>query len=184
VVRLNRCGLLPCDTSPSRLAPPVFRAAGIARLTNQVPTAGTAPPGGYTWYFLDIVNPAVTLSVILTPLAGAPDVFVSVNSTVRRPTNASFSKAAYYDGSGGSGGNAGGEVLVFTWDELPECPDSSVDHTVFCQAYIGVYGGDGGVPASFTLLADAVKPNASEMMLVDGVPQAGVLVQVRAGGRV
>ena len=114
----------------------------------------------------------MTLTVILTGLSGAPDLYVSVNSTVRRPTNSSYSKKALHDGSNPE------QVLTFTWDELPECPDSSVDHTVFCQAYIGV-GGGGGQNATFTILADAVKPNASELLLVDGVPQRGVLIQVR-----
>lgn len=112
----------------------------------------------------------------LSASAGAPDLFVSVNSTIRRPNATAYSKAAF----AGSPGSSSEQALVFTWDELPECPDSSVDHTVFCHAYIGVFA-DGGLAAEFTLMADAVDVNASEILLLDGVPVTGVLTQGQYG---
>ena len=33
--------------------------------------------------------------------------------------------------------NDGAVAVTFDWSELPECPDSSVDHTVFCHAVSG-----------------------------------------------
>jgi hypothetical protein len=142
-------------------------------LINQIPMFGAVGPGEYHWYALDIIHISVALTVVVTPLDGLPELYVSVNSTVRRPTNSSYSKAAVPDGSGGSGGVL---AVYFTWAELPECPDSSVNHVVYCHIYIGVLGGS-GVPAVYTVMADAARPNVTELLLVDGVPTSNVIVQ-------
>ena len=107
--------------------------------------------------------------MLVTVLGGAPELYVSVNSTNRRPTRLQYDKAAV-------SADGGALALVFDWAELPECPDSSVDHTVYCHAYISVYGG-GAANATFTLLGDAARPNASDLLLSDGTPQSGILVQ-------
>lgn len=147
---------------------------GIATLVNQIPQPGSVPPGQYRYYALDILNIDVELTVALTILSGTADLYVSVNSSNRRPT------AAWYDQAFiGTGGDAA-EAVVFSWDQLPECPDSSVEHTVFCHAYIGVCGradsgADSNSSVSYTIVADAAKPNQTAMLLMDGVPSAGVI---------
>ena len=159
--------VLAQGAAPSTFSVTATFSDSLARLQNQIPTPGTVRAGEYVWFFIDMVIQRVQLTVSLTVVGGAPDLFVSVNSSVRRPNATAFSKAATWPGE---------QVLVFTWAELPECPDSSVDHTVFCHAYIGVRGG-GGLNASFSLLADAVNPNATDILLQDGQPVAGILAQ-------
>ena len=145
-------------------------STGVIALTDALPLAGAASAGEYAYYSLTILNPSVTLSVYVTPSAGAPEVYVSVNSTNRRPTSAWYDKRATPLDGGAS------LALIFTWAELPECPDSSVDHTVYCHAYIAILGG-GGVNAAYDIVAEANKPNVTELRLRDGVSQVGVVAQ-------
>jgi hypothetical protein len=145
-------------------------SSGAATLLNQVPMLGSASAqtGAGTFYVLDILNIDVDLSIALTPIAGIADVFVSVNSSNRRPSALAYDRSAL-------GGSGEAEVVLFSWADLPECPNSSVADTIVCYVYIGVFARPGGDNATYSIVADAAKPNQTAIMLVDGVPSVGVV---------
>ena len=63
-------------------------STGIITLRNMIPMRGGAPAGSYAYYTLNMVNPGVQLQAIVTALDGSPELYVSVNSSNRRPTAA------------------------------------------------------------------------------------------------
>ena len=146
---------------------------GVIYLVDQVATPGLVADGAYRFYVVDILNVDVTLLSILTVTAGRADLFVSVNSTNRRPTAARYDKAAL---AGSAAGAGGAQAVGFEWAELTECPQSSVQQTISCNAYLSVRGAAGDNSSSvFSLLADVAKPNSTAFMLEDGVPIEGVV---------
>jgi hypothetical protein len=52
------------------------------------------------------------------------------------------------------------QAVGFEWAELTECPQSSVQQTISCNAYLSVRGATGDNSSSvFSLLADVAKPD-------------------------
>jgi hypothetical protein len=145
---------------------------GVTYLADQVATPGAVADGAYRFFVVDILNVDVSLLSFLTVTAGRADLFVSVNSTNRRPTAARFDKAAL----AGSAGTGGAQYVEFAWSELAECPGSSVQQTISCNAYFGVRGATGDNSTSaFSILADVAKNESTAFMLEDGVPIEGVV---------
>lgn len=151
--------------------------SSIIYLQDQIPMPGSVYTDEYRFYVLDITNTDVSLSVSLTTLAGeGADVFVSVNSTNRRPTADFYDKASIY-----GGGGTQAQVIFFSWDELNECPGSSVALTIACNAYISVRGhssslnDNSSTVTSYILQADAAKENQTAYLLEDGVRIVGVV---------
>jgi len=143
--------------------------SSIIYLQDQIPMPGSVSNDEYRYYVLDITNTDVSLSVALTTIAGqGADLFVSVNSTNRRPS------AEFNDKSSLSKGGSGAQVIFFSWDELKECPGSSVALTIACNAYISVRGYPNST-TSYTLQADAAKENQTAYLLEDGVRIVGVV---------
>jgi len=141
----------------------------VTYLVDQVPTPSSVNDGDYKYFVVDVLNVDVQLFAFLTVTAGRADLFVSVNSTNRRPSAARYDKAAL-------AGSGGAQAVAFSWPELAECPGSSVQQTISCNVFFGVRGATGDNSSSaFSILADVAKPNATAFLLEDGVPIEGVI---------
>ena len=118
-------------------------------LSNGVPVTGSVSTGKYVYYSFATTNTTVPITVVLTRIAGDPDLVINngTNTVVPRPTigHAAFSELAY-----GS-----------DWISIPS--HSGTNFT------IGVYG-SGNSEFVITAVQSAV------ITLSDGVPQADFLV--------
>jgi hypothetical protein len=142
----------------------------IKTLTPSVPMQGSVASGQYTYFRLTSSTYGAGMSVLLTPLTGDPDLFVSANSSNPRPTSAKYDRKAV---------GSGVERISFQWTDLPECvanlsPVGSNPGS--CSIYIAVFGY--GANSTFTVVGDITYNSTQYTELVDGQPQGMTL----AGG--
>jgi hypothetical protein len=149
-------------------------STAITPLIDGIATQGWAREDGeYSWYLFTVVSIDVAVRIALSPMATAPgggvDLFVSSNSSNTRPTG---------DPKGGAnaachGGLGEDCVLELPWAALPECPGSSVAEAILCHVFVGVRARGGA--ATFTVLGEALKENATAILLLPGTPQFNVV---------
>lgn len=120
------------------------------------PLRGFVAAHMYSYYVFTATQPNQMITIVLTPISGDPDMYVSSGTNNTTPT-------ALYGGSFWHATRLGSDVLEIFPDDPHFCD-------VPCNYYIGVRGFS---DAAFTILAR--QGSAKPTLLLDGVPQLGQL---------
>jgi hypothetical protein len=150
----------------------VTYGSGWTTLSPGIPVQGDVPRGEYRFFRLVLNAPVSNVTVIVTPVLGDADLFVSVDPVAPGPrpdaTNCGGPTCKYANG-------LGAEVVIFQWLEMPLCVAAfAPGGSGSCGVWAGVQG---YTAASFSVVAVLGAGAWEAVELLDGVPQGGALAR-------
>ena len=157
--------LVPAAAQPPATATPTFIPLAFG-----VPAVGYVPKGSEQFYSAVLPLPLPRTTVVCTPLAGNPDMYVTMGKWWDpTPGNSEWS----------SSGRFGSEILVLPFNA--SFTSMGIECRIWegatnCTMNIGIYGAEA---SNYTLTI--VSDGASEVLL-EGVPAAGAALAIGSGG--